>query len=794
MIALDSSDSTLAVASGKERLLGKNNTSSSSSTPPDSPVATTTTTPTSLSTTATWDSVLEFGKKEAMEDDDFFNFDLDRALQYFMVFLLCISGLFDVIATLLPLYYKDETYVVPEFNLKDGIQMYTFQDFVYWLDEHDVTGSFWFSTIWFIDAFVSAGDDWRKAFLEKEKKRILSSISSRKIGSDEGEEEDFDTPPPPQPFYENPTFVYWRRIVVQVLLLPVGFFFTLHYIASHVLLDDEQVEVDLDRVANDKNESMEVEMTNEDGNIYFHSSYNVESTITLLFAILQYAWLKLSTKAVRVGRKKLFKQIRSLGGKGIRKALFHPRRFQRNVRKTLTAIRWFKYLAPLIGTANKLKGNVDDMLKKRRQEKEAERYKKARQILFNIRTPEEQKEHAAKIIQSTFRARRARRYTNALKKLQGDKEHFAALRVQRVLRLRLAEARERLRIKKAELKRLQQKSKSRRKTLTDEEIKEMYELQDEIGEQASELLNRKLLLRPNTKFAVTWKVLFVFCVILEISYLALTPWLEEQKNRRMRKEHQGPMTVQQFVAKSVIPTRISKRKECQKPKKNDKRSKQNGKDKQQKEADEHLYPWYCDGVGATIHEGYVDFLSLALIPKPVSQWSQCIVKPPKPSLMGNVLNNNGKHGEDQRRHRQPLPWYCDEPYSAFHHMYRNIADFVLKEFMLIVGIVCYLDVFITFFTGELDPNDGTLIPKPFFERWILPGLLLQMLVNPIMGSTASAAWDALTSATSIGPVRVFRWCVAVVFPLGYAFVFLTIRYVWMPFTAHQNTNMIVKQK
>ena len=53
-----------------------------------------------------------------------------------------------------------------------------------------------------------------------------------------------------------------------------------------------------------------------------------------------------------------------------------------------------------------------------------------------------------------------------------------------------------------------------------------------------------------------------------------------------------------------------------------------------------------------------------------------------------------------------------------------------------VNCICFLDVFITFFTGEL--NSGTLEPKPFFQRWILPGPLLQLLVNPTMASIKMA--------------------------------------------------------
>ena len=94
-------------------------------------------------------------------------------------------------------------------------------------------------------------------------------------------------------------------------------------------------------------------------------------------------------------------------------------------------------------------------------------------------------------------------------------------------------------------------------------------------------------------------------------------------------------------------------------------------------------------------------------------------------------------------------------------------DFLVKEFMTVVSIVCFLDVFVTFFTGEIDPTSRELVPKPFFRRWILPGLLMQLLVNPAIGSLSKGVFAVLKVIFDIGPVRVLRWCIAVVFPILY---------------------------
>jgi hypothetical protein len=80
-----------------------------------------------------------------------------------------------------------------------------------------------------------------------------------------------------------------------------------------------------------------------------------------------------------------------------------------------------------------------------------------------------------------------------------------------------------------------------------------------------------------------------------------------------------------------------------------------------------------------------------------------------------------------------------------------VAAHVIATILVpVVNCVCFLDVFITFFTGELS-NNGTLEPKPFFQRWVLPGPVLQIFVNPTMASIKMAMWNAVGASIKIGP-------------------------------------------
>lgn len=379
-------------------------------------------------------------------------------------------------------------------------------------------------------------------------------------------------------------------------------------------------------------------------------------------------------------------------------------------------------------------------------------------MLWMKKTPEMREEDAAIIVQSTWRSCRARKATTALQLIQGNKEYFATLKVQRVMRRRLARARERLDRKRAELERLEMLRKRNASRLSDDEKKHMYELQDELGKEAKELFNRKLLLRPNTIFAVVWKILFAVCVSMEIIHLVLQPMLVQE----VHKKGAEPFTMENLAAELFVPTKISEWPTCQHKKRNH-------------HFEEEPLPWYCQGAAAMVHGGVRDLVALALIPAPVTEWENCQKK--EPSLIDRVL---------RRKNESPHDWYCEKPYSAAHGIYRKMVAFFRDEFMLLVSIVCFLDVFVTFFTGNLDPETGSIVPKPFVARWLVPGLLLQLLVNPNMDYLSQFLGQVLEKAFELGPIRVFRWCIAVFFPLIYVSYHSIIEHIWLPVVKFEN--------
>ena len=324
----------------------------------------------------------------------------------------------------------------------------------------------------------------------------------------------------------------------------------------------------------------------------------------------------------------------------------------------------------------------------------------------------------------------------------------------RLLR-RLFEARVRIRERENELKELETLRKKNAAKMTEEQKTRLYELQDSLTEETRELLNRKLLLRPNTKFAVYWKLLFIVCISIEVIQLAVKPAVQDGR----------------LSAEILVPSLMKDR--CM-----DESSKKNI------EISDPGYPIteqvYCkDSFLSSMNDKVHDFLALTLSPPPITARQEC--RRPKKSLINRILKRSPPD-------EVPIHWYCQPSVERLHSLYGYVVKFLFEVFFVFVGIVCWLDVPVTFFTGELEAETGLLVPKPFFVRWIIPGLVLQLLVNRNMESLYEGLNSFFGAAAELGPFRVWRWAVAVLFPSTIVFYRIILQYVWLPLVEEQNSD------
>lgn len=87
-------------------------------------------------------------------------------------------------------------------------------------------------------------------------------------------------------------------------------------------------------------------------------------------------------------------------------------------------------------------------------------------------------------------------------------------------------------------------------------------------------------------------------------------------------------------------------------------------------------------------------------------------------------------GTGRRRHAvpsTPLPWYCSPSLVRAQSLYIAILPRVLNVLFSVFIVTSNVDLFVKFFTGDVDPQTGGVRPRPFVKRWIAPGLLLQLL-------------------------------------------------------------------
>ncbi len=87
--------------------------------------------------------------------------------------------------------------------------------------------------------------------------------------------------------------------------------------------------------------------------------------------------------------------------------------------------------------------------------------------------------------------------------------------------------------------------------------------------------------------------------------------------------------------------------------------------------------------------------------------------------------------------------------------------YVGRMLEIFVDGVVFLDIFVWFFTGDIDVDTHAIIPKPFFTRCIIPGTLVQILDHPTLPDLLPGLLrSTIQLSSSIGYSRCIRWVLA----------------------------------
>ena len=126
----------------------------------------------------------------------------------------------------------------------------------------------------------------------------------------------------------------------------------------------------------------------------------------------------------------------------------------------------------------------------------------------------------------------------------------------------------------------------------------------------------------------------------------------------------------------------------------------------------------------------------SLFPTPYSDLKAC--RKVDRGFFGSLVNRSAP---------RPRPRYCHDDVVALQAFGIALMKIFVELILVIVNFMFFFDVPVSFFTGCFNKENGVLEPKRFFERWIAPGVLLQMIVNPQMGTIAEIISRTITVGT-----------------------------------------------
>jgi len=649
----------------------------------------------------------------------------------------------------------------------------TWEIFMDRLKEYHIVIAFAFSFLWFMQSYSKAREAYYNKYrVQQDRMRLEDDQEGRKK----------------RKFSANRAF--YRRVLSRMLLLPVGFY-VINFHLLRGLFNGEWLYREL--MINQSNETKKAFLTIQDPTEYItieiQENHAKMSTIFAIFIYLKHHFM-LATSLARA--EFLKSAIPRLKRKVIGDAVRNPRIFIRNLKKLMRYVRWIRYIIPLVAKLNKLRGNMVATLRKRRQYRLQRSQSMKRIELLKQKSESIREKNAANLIQHIWRTHIRNKYRRVAMCFMKDKQASAAMKIQTAYRRRTLSNRIDNSRKMRELFRLEQMKRQKSQQMNDDERRRLYQLQDEFMVEARKTINKRLLMRPNTRHAVIWNSIFVVCVLLEMSHTALRPWLLIPKNKRVDGKKYRSQRL--FLAEYLTPTPVAETEACKDVFKKPSALQRlffhsRHKDQPTRQevlnafVDEIIDPdfdldglgglhnnytnhtktkkikWRCREPVSTWRDGFRDMVKLTFRPDPVSDWPACQTK--EVSLVGKLLS------PFRRNEVKPLPWFCTKPYCDIHDVYRTAWNFIIDQVQSIISVICFFDVFVKFFTGEFDPITSELKPKPFFRRWILPGLLFQLLVNPAIGSFSAGFFTTVDWIMVVGPVRVLRWCIAVVVPMVY---------------------------
>jgi hypothetical protein len=211
--------------------------------------------------------------------------------------------------------------------------------FVLWLEKHHVIISFVFSLLWFRLAFWKAKELHNAAIVTKDRSCLLAEDNAE---ANEKKKSSTKT--------VNPQVIYCRRILIEMALLPVGFYIILYHFAKCFISDGKPLSEFFMEIPDEMQEVVVLTITDQEYGIE-HEVFTEQSKISLLGAAILH-FCRTTLAATIYVRAEIMEYITksaipTLIRRLLRNAFRNPMKFNRQLRSALVYLRWIKYMAPL---------------------------------------------------------------------------------------------------------------------------------------------------------------------------------------------------------------------------------------------------------------------------------------------------------------------------------------------------------------------------------------------------------------------------------------------------------------
>ncbi|CAB9515970.1 expressed unknown protein [Seminavis robusta] len=445
------------------------------------------------------------------------------------------------------------------FGTNFALPHHVFTNLFLWLDAHSVHFGFLFSVLWCIEAFFEA-DRWADRRLsEVERRKVMARVRSMlrrkslrpQLSSSEESLENFRT-----------LLLFYGTLIVQFLLLPLGFYLLIY---KYIVVKATSIYAAADDNDGPGEIAALLESTYESVNLPGeYRTFSNETKLALGFAIAKH-----SGKAVYKVTESKMKAVmwrqgllegRRLGWNAIR----HPLRSLRNTfwslrhgREFMRWVRWVKSLAPLVRRFAKLRSSLRALFVTYRQRHHRKIARIKRKRTWRRLNEQQRRSKACKIIQSTYRSYKQRQACMQIVLSRQVVNDLAARKIQLALRLMMENAKAKQAESKFELERLESRESLSLRNATipsmmhRSERERLNELREQQASEKPTSIDKRLLMRPDSKFQLFWKILFIICVVIELVCLGL--------NFRLKR---GDQTLKAKLQEMLIPVPVTQLKEC----------------------------------------------------------------------------------------------------------------------------------------------------------------------------------------------------------------------------------------